>query len=564
VNIIRNSNLRLGVEKGTSPAVDGLAVATLALAVWFLYGGIIKLWWMGDDLFHLHALSVHSALAYFFSPRVWSLFPSKMFTPLQLLSYGTDARLFGWIPEWFYAHQLLALAVAAVGVYATLRSWLSPRFAWAAACLFLLGIPSASWVIELMLRHYIEGLIWAALAVWFFVKAVRRKHPAAVLLSSLFYLLAMLEKEIYIPLIALLLILPEGVLNVRLRVLRAHAVALVLYLGWRWAMLGTVLGGYGWATRSQELPGLLVELPAKLGGTLFGGLHASSALLGASLLAGAGLLIWRRPNSVPVAVIATILILGPIVPVAKSVSARFGTLPWLLVTILFVFGCRELSAGGPTARLVSIALLLIAITAALTVNRLDWRRRYSAAERMSAEGRFFLSMQPGDLLRHPLIPAAAMKETRWLKEEHLRLPRASGWFADDIYLCGVGAPRGRIWEFDESARQVRDVTDRALKAAARYCSRLRVAPLQARFELAGGNLFWTLGPYERGSYSLVLDKGVESFAVARADGYRETPGRFSVMLRYESPAGWVTYSPELIMDFGRAARFRWERGETAP
>jgi hypothetical protein len=562
--LIRKGNLRRAGENGKSPAADGLAAAALAAAVWFLYGGIIKLWWTGDDLFHLHFLSMRPPLAYF-SPQVWSLFPNKMFTPLLLLSYEADLALVGWNPDGFHAHQLLVCSVAAGMVYATLRSWLSPGFAWAAALLFVLGIPFAAWVIEVPCRHYIEGLIWAALALWLFVKAMRGRPVAALtVLSSLFYLLAMLEKEVYIPLLALLLVLPESTFKARLRRLRPHGFVLLLYLAWRWAMLGTLVGGYGWATRSQELPGLIAGLPGKLGGTLLGPLHTLGVLLLACLLTGMALLIWRRPGSVWVIAVSATLVLGPIVPVAKAVGERFGTLPWLLVTIAFVFGCRELAAGGPAARLASTALLLFAITAALIANRLDWRRRYSAAERMSTEGQFFLSMQPGDLLRHPLIPAAAMKETRWLKEEHLRLPRASGWFADDIYLCGAGAPRGRIWEYDEPAGQVRDVTARALKAAAGYCSRLQLAPLRATFEFSGGSLFWTLGPYERGSYSLVLDKGIESFAVARVDGYRETPGRLTVMLRYESPEGWVTYSPELTMDFGLATRFRWERGETAP
>ena len=540
-----------------------MAVVVIAAAVWVLYRSITRLWWTGDDLFHLHFLSMHSPLDYCFSPRVWRLVPNKNFTPLQLLSYHADLALFGRNPYWFYSHQLAAFSVAAGAVYAALRHWLSPLFACAAVSLFVLGIPSASWIIELPCRHYIEGLIWAALAVWCFVKAVRQRPGASlVVLSAFLYFLSMLEKEIYVPLFGLLLVLPEGTLRVRIRYLRLHVLALVVYLFWRGAMLGTMLGGYGWATRSRELPELILGLPAKVGGTLVERFSTTGVLLLACLLAGVCLLIWRRRGSVPVIVTSAILILGPLVPVAKAVDERFGTLPWLLVAIAFVFGCRELAAGSPRSRLISTAMLLFAIATALIANRLDWHRRYAGAERIGAEGRFFLSMQPGDLLRRPRTSATAMM--RLFKEEYLQLPRGSGWFADDIYLCGADKPRGRIWEYDESAGQVRDVTANALKAAVRYCSSLKVAPLWARFESANGGLFWTLGPYKEGTYSLVLEKGVEAFTVRRNDGYRITPRLLSLMVRYESPDGWVTYSPVLTMDFNVATKFRWQRQETAP
>lgn len=541
----------------SSAAADGIAVATLSAGVWLLYGGIARLWWTSDDLAVLHMVSTRSASAFFFSPE--SLF-NKMFMPLFFVSYAADLVLFGWSPRGFYAHHLVAFSAAAAAVYAALRSWLPPRFAWAGAGLFVLGIPSASWIVELPCRHYIEGLIWAALSAWFFTRALRARSPALPAgLSALFYFLSMLEKEVYVPLLFLLLVLPESAFETRFRRLRPHLVALYLYLAWRWVMLGTLAGGYGWAVRPREWPGLILRLPVRLAATLFGRPTVPAFLLLACLFAGVALLLRRRPACLGLLSVAAILVVAPIVPVAKAVGERFGTLLWLLVTVAFVFGCRELSSGSLRAAPAAMTLLLLAIAAAAIANRVEWRRLCAKGERMSTEGRAFLSLRPGDALAHPLIPAAAMSETRWFKEEQLRLPRGSGWYADDIYLCKASPPPGRIWEYDESAGTVRDVTRRALKAAARYCGNLRSAPMWADFESSRGSLFWTLGPYERGSYALVLEKGVESLTVAREDGYRLTPGVLSLMLRYESPEGWVTYSPELTMDFRVSARFRWER-----
>jgi hypothetical protein len=540
---------------------DGIAALALVAMVYLLYGTTLRLWWTFDDLFHAHFLLTHRPVAYCFSPEVWGRLPFQMFTPLQFLSYHADLALFGLVPAALYAHQLLALALAAVALYLAFRLWLSRPLAWAAALLFLLGIPCASWAIQLMLRHYVEGLALAALAVWVFVEALRRGRPSLLALSATLYFLAMLEKEVYVPLLALLALLPEGAWRARRRSLGLHALALVLYLGWRWAMLGTLFGGYGLANRPSELPGLVGGLPTRLAGAVIGDVGPASLVLLGCLLAGLAFLAWKRPGSLWLVGASLVLIVGPIVPVAQNVNERFGALPWLLAVAGFVFGCRELAVRSAGGRRAAIVLVAVAAAAALVSNRLDWSRRYAAADRMSAEGRFFLSMAPGDLLRSPRIPPAAMTEVRWLKEERLRLPRGSGWFADDVFLCGAGAAKGRIWAYDDSRRGFADVTARAAQAASRFCSGLRrEAPLSARFESSAGAVFWTLGPYEEGRYALVFDAGVASLPVARTAGYRTRSRRLTLMVRYESPAGWVTYSPPLSMDFREAKRFRWERG----
>jgi hypothetical protein len=153
-----------------------------------------------------------------------------------------------------------------------------------------------------------------------------------------------------------------------------------------------------------------------------------------------------------------------------------------------------------------------------------------------------------------------MNETRWFKEESLGLPKGSGWFADDVYLCGAASPAARVWEYDATQARVREVTAEVRSAAIRYCSSLRLsAPLRAEFESLGNVVFWHLGPYSEGRYSFVLKKGIESFAVPAEAGYQALPKNLSLMVRYASPAGWTTFSPELTMDFQSSARFRWER-----
>lgn len=533
---------------------DALAAAILIATVWLLYGKVLRLWWTYDDVFYIHFLLTHSPFSYLFSPRVWQAMPARLLVPLEFLSYQFDLFAFGLRPRLFYAHQLTSLAGATVAVFVLLRLWFSRALALFASLLFVAGVPLTTWASQLMVRNYLEGLLLAGLSARCFVIAVRQGRPSLSVTSAFLYLGAALAKEVYVPLPLLLLALREGDWRSRLRHALPHGLALGAYVTYRYILLGTLLEGYGWAVRPREWFGLVLSLPSKIARTFWGPLALAGAVMGICLAIALAVLLLQRRNSLGVLALSILLVLTPIVPVSKATDPRYGVLAWLLLAVAFGFGYRELP-GGYAAFLLAAVLAL----ATLIANRQEWQRRMEEAERMSEEGRSFLSMPSGDLLRHPRIPAAAMNETRWLKEEFLGRPKGSGWFADDIYLCRT-RPEGRIWEYREPAKAVRDMTAQARDAAARYCASLqRAAPLSARFESFGGSLFWSLGPYETGKYSLVLDRGVQSFPVAREDGYRIEPPLLTLMVRYESPEGWVTFSPELTMNFRAARRFVWSR-----
>ena len=278
------------VKRGT-PTGPILASLALVAVVGMLYGNATRLWWTLDDFYCIRFLHEHAPLSYLFSPDLWR--QHRMFTPLLLLSYQADALAFGFRPQPFYVHQLAALAATAAALFCVLRLWLVPRVAFAAALLFLLGAPVVAWVPELLVRHYVEGLLCALLSVACFIACVRGKRPGLSLLSAALYFAAMLAKEVYVPLVALLLLLPEGDLRLRVRRARPHFVSLVVYLVWRYAMLGTFAGGYGWTVRPEELPGLGFALPGKIGASFLSGSRVWSGILVASLAAGLCAALYR-------------------------------------------------------------------------------------------------------------------------------------------------------------------------------------------------------------------------------------------------------------------------------
>jgi hypothetical protein len=540
---------------------DGFGIAAslvLALSVWPLYGSAARLWWTFDDFFCIRFLQGKTPLGYLVSPELWRQL--GMFNPFQLLSYQADLLLFGLRPAAFYAHQLAALAAAAVALFWLLRLWLSPGLAFLTSLLFLVGVPPAAWVQELLVRHYIEGLLFSIASVWFFVKALREGRPALAVPSALLYLAALLCKEIYVPLLGLLLLLPESDLSLRWRRAHAHVAALSAYLAWRYAVLGTFVGGYGWTTRPEELPALLASLPGKLGAGLVGSSAFATGALIAALSAGLAAGLFRQRRAALLFFGTLLLALAPILPVSKSFHPRYGGLAWLAIAVAFGFGIRALLDRGAGFRGFAWLVAAVAIASAYAGNRSRWRESLARAERMSAEAKFFLRMNEKELLRHPLVPPASMNELRWFKEEHLGLNRGAGWFADDLYLCGPSRKIERIWQYRRATGSIEDVTSLLPGIRSGYCASFRDAPLRADFRYADGDFFWDLGPYATGQYAIVYADGIERFDVAPRGGYRHHAAVLSLRVRYEAPEGWVAFSPGISIDLRGNRRARWERG----
>src|SRR5258706_9115786 len=179
---------------------DALAAIGLALAAYFLFHDILRLWWMNDDAYRLNVIAVTAPLDFLTSARFWHSFVAPVFTPLLLLSLATDVALSGHDPHAFYLHQLTGLVLVAPLLYILLRTWLSRTVAFLAALIAMAGAPMMQIAGFLMLRHYVEGLVLAILAAIVQIAAVRRGSRALSIISALLALSAMLAKEVFVPL----------------------------------------------------------------------------------------------------------------------------------------------------------------------------------------------------------------------------------------------------------------------------------------------------------------------------------------------------------------------------
>ncbi|MCC6134636.1 MAG: hypothetical protein LM550_04805 [Candidatus Contendobacter sp.] len=219
-----------------------------------MHSSALDNFWRFDDGWLLGFASCYAPWEYFFVLAVTREISYAFVTPWHPLIYDINLALFGLNPVGHYAHQLSALILAAYMSFLLLRLWIGLGWAIFGAVLFLIGTPTVHVAHELMTGHYLEGLIFACMAIYGFVRAMRSNNQYWLLFGILGYGLACTCKEIYIPLPIFLIALPEGDWKKRIRFIAPFLAVTVGYLYWRFAVIGTVIGGYHHHESSVEFP----------------------------------------------------------------------------------------------------------------------------------------------------------------------------------------------------------------------------------------------------------------------------------------------------------------------
>lgn len=545
--------------------VDLGIASALAIAAWLLYHRVLRLWWMYDDFYHFRHLITGRPWWYLFDVSEFRRLDSKVLTPLFFLSVDVDRRLFGLDPYSFYLHELLSVSLCTAAIYGTLRIWLRRLWAAVGAWVFLVGPVTSSLALLIFHRHYVEVIILGSLAIMAWVGALRstgRRVWTLALLSAMFYFAASMAKEIAVPLVVLLPLLPEPDKDrQRLRLIVPHAVMLAVYLVIRYEVLGTLMGGYGFKVDLGSLPALALALPGKVAAEFIGGRISAPAILFLITLAFGILALFflRGLRALFLTGAALLLALLPVLPVSTQMEPRYAVPAWIVVALAFAVGCQALE---DKKRWAGAGLGLAACLSGLILNRQDWNVRFARAERMSIEDRFLFDMREGDVLRQPLLLTASLGELQWMKEKVFHRPHGGRWFQDDLYLCLHREPLGRVWGYDPAARRVVDITARIPALRDQFCSSIRWdASLRASFHDSGGALYWDLGPYREGKYSFLMGDGAAVFEMPRSATFQmqERAPFLLLRVRYESPESWVTYSPELRVPLVEGEGVRWAR-----
>src|SRR5207253_531232 len=174
----------MGGAKDKNWLTDTGVCGVLAATVFVLYRKILDLWWMYDDAYLIRMLRSTTLAATLHDRAFYAQLGRPIFNPLLMVSWKLDLQRFGLNTRALYFHQLIALAVLSVLLYALFRLWSSRVASAAAAVVFLIAGPTLVVEPELMLRHYIEGAVFATAAVIAFVLALRRDSWCLAITSA--------------------------------------------------------------------------------------------------------------------------------------------------------------------------------------------------------------------------------------------------------------------------------------------------------------------------------------------------------------------------------------------
>jgi hypothetical protein len=496
--------------------------AVLAGAVVLLYRKSLRLYWTYDDPWFLHVALMRRWTEGFTHADVWR---HNLFTPLLTATYELFVAAFWLEPRRWYAAQLVLLVAVALAIYAALRLYVAVMPAAAGALLFAIGPPLAHATVTIYVIHYLEAMLLGALSLIAFEK--RRDA-----MSALLYFAAILAKEIAVPLPVLLFLLAR---EKRWRRVMPHAAALAVYAAWRIGLVGWPVG-YGWQTGIGDLARVPWEFARMFGAA------GAVLLAAAAMVIAAGL---QTKRAVLIAMVTLLLSVVPILPVAREMQPRFALMPWLWACTAFAFGVAAMRRRV----LAASAVIVLAVVA----NRQEWTVQYSRARRMSDEAHVWVHERGDVLLRNPAIPPGTMPELEWLKEEFFHHEKGARWFYDDIYLCLRPVEGRRILEYNPRSRRVEEVNA--------GCPPVRNdVPMTAAFERRGNELVWRFGPHTGGAWRLILNDGEQAWDVPPESAYRiGAATRLALRIGYRSPHGWVTYSPEIALDFTRQTKTTWRR-----
>jgi hypothetical protein len=215
------------------------------LMFWVLFHQVLGGWWTVDDPDILHHSNMVGIWRGFYDPESRYNF----YTPLQVFSLGIDLSIAEFNPAFFYWHHLLSLSLTICLLYLLLNHFFAPGLSCMAVSLFVVAVPTSEMAHWLMLRHYVEGLLFSLCSILLFIKSIREERWQWAVIGSLCYFVSTLAKELYVPLVIVLPFLPIGSLYLRAKHLIPYVGLAVLYTGLRFYMLkDQLLIGYAGQT----------------------------------------------------------------------------------------------------------------------------------------------------------------------------------------------------------------------------------------------------------------------------------------------------------------------------
>ena len=545
----------------TDRSQDALAISALLAIIAVLFYTLPSGYWRADDpAILLHAMR-SKGLTAFYDPADWQKLSVSNLTPWLTLSFKLDLWVAGLSPKFFYLHSMASLGLVAGAAYVLNRLWLAPLWAFLSVALFLVGAPTASVTELLMTRHYLEGLLFALLSVIAFVRAIRLQSLPWALAGALAYALAATAKEIYVPLVLVVpLIPPVGRISSRLRLVAPYFVVAALYVLWRQYMLGAMVGGYADSQSvfsMQSASGMLTAL-SHFPVWLFGSGWSLPMLLLVSALAVAA---YKNPAAIAVFVVLALAVIVPLIPLVAFPGItgpdRYLFLVWFVVCFTLVLAVHTVACRrGRVSASVGVAVSLLALAGSFS-QATEVRKVNSAHFReFDVQGRFYFAADQ----RQGFIPSNALLHGYWYVTNLCDIKKQFGMGCPQALIKGIPFDDGSmasLLAYDPVQMSMVAATGNLSEAITRVTSIDTVRPLSAKVTIEQGLGRWSLGPYSGGQYYFASPM-IGRYPVPK-EGFLKTPlTELAFYIQHESPEGWATASP--LLEARTDQPLSWTRG----
>lgn len=518
--------------------------------LWMQYHDVTSFWWMGDDPVILWSTIQKGIFPHFYKPEVWRSFSPSNLTPWVQLSFGIDWKLFGLHPVGFYWHQLISFTLVLIAAYGVLRLNFHPLFASFILILFTFSVPSSAAVQTLMVRHYLEGMGLALCAYYCYVKSDRSNQYRWAIIGGIFYLLAVTAKEIYVPLVAALPFISISFGKKHIKLMLPYIFVACFYVLWRAYMLnfGNMLTGYQYiATPGLNDFLIFPKMFSKLMGWNYFWQKASIITGSLIVLASVNKL---SLHSAGTSILWFLIIFIPIVPVIPILDLRYLFLPSFMLFIFIGHNIQKIWNDNTPHGLFRVGMVFLMGMLFISVSITNhFAKNEAVADQYRKEGKFVLYHSDEQAaLANPIGTPWYYLGLKWLRQNILK--KSSGpTICYNADYCET-SNHVKVYQYKNH-----DFCETGWPAKEEIHERVNSdAELSLYISYKSGLLQWKFGPYNNGIYKLLtfdaLNKIYGYFIQLprqKATALQlQSPMRFK--LKYESPDGWETFSPALVLD----------------
>ena len=391
------TSLRLTSARWPSWA-SPMSLALFGLIYSIGYLGLSSRWWFEDDPFVFHyAGRIHNPAAIFTNPALVREFTAtRALVPMQIFSYWIDMHVAGTSPRFAYAHQAVSFVLTLLLLYfVLLRVLRNNRLAAFSISIMWAILPATAAVLQfLSTRHYLEGLLFSALAVVLVQRLPHQDghspwmHRLAIVLAAA---VALLYKETYVPVTPAILLAYAWRYRDRALVL-SIAGLVCAYVPYRFWMIGPVFDYNMPHLNGGQYVKFLTKLPYTVAAN-YGGYGICAAILVLCFY----LARRNRRERWPLLLFFGLIVvsIASVLPVSWSL---YGTIrrpdPWyrivfLVHTIAICYGgCLMARSASKRVQVAVAAIALAALIPGVEKTRRLWAGMTASAER---EARFYLS-----------------------------------------------------------------------------------------------------------------------------------------------------------------------------